>query len=638
MGTRYQSVTCEPFRAWNRLEPRPRKKEFDQAIKAEVHDPLWMLSRQWQFGEFKGEDTGSAIFAKIQIEHTRIKKFQPGNKDAEIAAFNPEVPLEKIVESMPFEPGFKGRVQSGDYFLKLLHKTLDGKPHYQQHEYRNRLLELYPVQKVEIEESDSPEVKVQKANLLANLRLQQFMAVFTGKSVDGLKLYDNLKNNINGTLIAISRHPDHNSHLAAIITKYISWFEKSFDRTPKDQHSSWINQKLEYHFACSLPEKSGTASLLVADEFASGSLDWYSFDIEKKSSRFAELFSGTLNEGEVKTETFSFIPTEARFAGMPNNRWWEFEDGKVDLGNISAETTDIAKSVTAEYALIYGNDWFVVPYTLPVGSLSKVNGLMVTDVFGQKTFVEAAAQGQTDDWTSWGLFNLSVKKQTATQQEACDTRLFLPPALPKIHESESIEEVLMLRDEMANMVWGIETIVNDLLSRGIDGHTLGNEKKRMLHGEEEPPLEAVPEALLKYILANEVPENWIPFIPSHNDSNNRSMQLQRASMPRKLDGKYLAIRPRTELLRFGFENKPVNELEAYLFIDANKQLQPSFLNEEEVPRSGAKIYGKLQRSRWFNGEIINWYGYAKELGRGEGSSGLLFDQMKLLKKNKENVI
>jgi hypothetical protein len=31
---------------WNRLEGRPRTHSFDRALKAEVRDALWMLTRQ----------------------------------------------------------------------------------------------------------------------------------------------------------------------------------------------------------------------------------------------------------------------------------------------------------------------------------------------------------------------------------------------------------------------------------------------------------------------------------------------------------------------------------------------------------------------------------------------------------------
>ena len=67
--TREHSYDCEPLRVWNRLEPRARQVDFDRVLQAEIRDPLWMLGRQWQFGEFKGEDTGSAILAKLALRH-----------------------------------------------------------------------------------------------------------------------------------------------------------------------------------------------------------------------------------------------------------------------------------------------------------------------------------------------------------------------------------------------------------------------------------------------------------------------------------------------------------------------------------------------------------------------------------------
>ena len=43
---------------WNRQEGRPRTDNFKRALQAEVRDALWMLSRQWQLGEWLGEDAG----------------------------------------------------------------------------------------------------------------------------------------------------------------------------------------------------------------------------------------------------------------------------------------------------------------------------------------------------------------------------------------------------------------------------------------------------------------------------------------------------------------------------------------------------------------------------------------------------
>jgi hypothetical protein len=36
-----------------RLEPRTDCPEMQDSLQARIHDPLWLLARQWQFGEFK---------------------------------------------------------------------------------------------------------------------------------------------------------------------------------------------------------------------------------------------------------------------------------------------------------------------------------------------------------------------------------------------------------------------------------------------------------------------------------------------------------------------------------------------------------------------------------------------------------
>ena len=57
----------------NRLEGRPRTEQFDRALRAEVRDALWFLTRQWQFGEFRGEDAGSPIDVRTAIRVDPLK-------------------------------------------------------------------------------------------------------------------------------------------------------------------------------------------------------------------------------------------------------------------------------------------------------------------------------------------------------------------------------------------------------------------------------------------------------------------------------------------------------------------------------------------------------------------------------------
>ena len=84
-------------------------------------------------------------------------------------------------------------------------------------------------------------------------------------------------------------------------------------------------------------------------------------------------------------------------------------------------------------------------------------------------------------------------------------------------------------------------------------------------------------------------------------------------MPRIIEGDREGpkkIQPRTKLLRFGLDQEPKNIYKLY---------------EEEVPRSGVRVYQSYHCTRWFGGRVYNWLGVRKQVGRGEVSSGLAYD-------------
>ena len=152
----------------------------------------------------------------------------------------------------------------------------------------------------------------------------------------------------------------------------------------------------------------------------------------------------------------------------------------------------------------------------------------------------------------------------------------------------------MLRDEMANMVWGVERTVPSQAGRGVSGM----EMARVTTGP--PPFVPVgTTAAIRYVLGTTVPENWIPFIPVHLPGSDTEIRLQRARLPG-------APPPKGVLLT---ESQPVY-----------------FVNEEEVPRAGKLVTRGYQRARWLNGRTLTWIGRRVTTGRGEGSSGLAFDR------------
>jgi hypothetical protein len=289
---------------------------------------------------------------------------------------------------------------------------------------------------------------------------------------------------------------------------------------------------------------------------------------------------------------------------MPTDRYWEFEDAKVNFGGMEAGPTDLARLLLAEYALVYGNDWFVIPVELPVGSLFRIRDFTVRDTFGMSAPVRPA---RNLDGTRWTMFTLS------NQPGGLADLFFLPPTLPSRLEGDPLEHVALFRDEMANMAWGVERFVQG---------ASGEPRDRRI----EPPAPAVHQrvageqisAALIYRLATPVPEQWLPFVPVPDQPASTApaafgMHLERRAMLRTLtDGTQIEVHPRGILLRSDLA-RPVEDEPA---------LQ---LREEEVPRAGAVISRSFQYARWLNGQRFLWAGRRKGVGRGEGASGLRYD-------------
>jgi hypothetical protein len=44
--------------AWTRLEPQSISGDPEPGLEARIHDPLWLLGRQWQLAEFEVKMSG----------------------------------------------------------------------------------------------------------------------------------------------------------------------------------------------------------------------------------------------------------------------------------------------------------------------------------------------------------------------------------------------------------------------------------------------------------------------------------------------------------------------------------------------------------------------------------------------------
>jgi len=478
--------------------------------------------------------------------------------------------------------------------------------------YRQAFVDAYPIA------SPDP-TKKEDSDRCAHPEAWQFFAAVAGKAMDGAALYAHLKENpANHPYDGIAVAPGDQAALDDRAARFLAWFGRLFYQPPPSGDDAWIPERLEYQFAASAPVPGGE-KVYVADEYYQGRLDWYSLDVDAAASSLSPVAGSEVTHLPPDGPR-TMIPKPVSFSGMPNTRWWAFEDRKTNFGDLESKTTDLAKLLFIEFALVYANDWFVIPYTLPSGAIATIRGFAVTNVFGERFWIQAAGQGADANWQRWSMFTINVQGKQSTQ---ADTSLLLLPTVPKIHESPPTEEIMLVRDELANMVWGVEKTVplaSGESKRGLEAarETLAffkNQLASRLAGGATPPAPITPAAPIRYQIMSTVPENWIPFIPVHLNSNNREIQLQRAALPRILEGDpdpALKVRPRTVLLREGLDQTPP---------------QPYFVHEEEVPRAGARLTQSFQRTRWTDGRVYTWLRVRKQTGRGEASSGLGFDEI-----------
>lgn len=591
-------ATCEPLRIFGRLEPRARRTDFGPALAASVADAAWFLARQWQMGEFHGEDAGSAVLAKLARRVTPVDAVQVGGGAFEAAD---GLPLEARVERLAADPPPTARAQLGRVALALLDEeaAAAGAAGYDPAHYRAVLRGAFGV----TAPADPPPADAAAtARARAESRARRLAAALAAGAVDGFAL-----------AAALPAAPASAAALPAALAAGIApghepFVLRALERfrlTVAGLHPApaqgWDDAALEYRAACTVPRDGGAVTLTV-DEHVSGRLDWHAFD------------QGPVRTGTPAasaTDVRSVIPTPAEFAGMPNPRWWQMEDAAVQLTGFRAQATDLAKIVVAEFALVYGNNWLVIPCRQPVGTLAEIEGIVVTDVFGRRTLIEAATGASTGTWTSWDLFSLSPRTPGAAAP--LPQHLFLPPSLGHVLDGEPHEVVALVRDESADMVWAVERRIPDGAGAARDGTEAARREADALAAilpAPPPPDPAAPP--LRWRLGTSVPANWIPFLPVHRPADTRAIRLQRGSMPRFLPGGPVPVRPRTTILRSGLR-------------DDDTQAAPLFVDEEEVPRAGIQVRGALRRARRADGSVVVWHGRTVVSGRGEVDSGLRFD-------------
>jgi hypothetical protein len=558
-----------------RIEALTRTDNVAQGLQAHLADPLWMLGRQWQVGELSAEDAASPVYCTATVQHCHVSRLH----GADSAAVNlGSAPLESAVEREPVAFGtanvrlLAGQVLNpGERDAALRRAALAGR----------WLLRA-------VQEAVGPSVPASEAE--AWLRALRKLAAFTvvsedpgtrlllRGSIDGQRAYDLLGAVASGEALvpALGLGPAALAgakNVYAAVKRWRASVEASF-LAPGVQ--TWDREDAAHRFSI---ETVPGGPQLTARDYRGGRLDWFSMDVATPAK--AELRDALQVESGA-------LPRAVRYAGMPASRFWEFEDTRVSFGGWKGRGNETVRWLLAEFAVVYGDDWFTLPVELPYGSLCRVTRLTVHDCFGGREDVPSTAAGDGDS-RAWRFFALEGDATPAGTQSPW---LWMAPVLPDRQEGEPVEELLVLRDETSNVAWGVELRVE-----GANGRA----QKRA--GRAEPPDTGEP-GTWTYHVAPQVPPGWTP------------LMLE--------EGKDDAGKPQRFLRRGRLPGWTANDLPRGRLLDATAPLR---MTEAGVPRGGLVITRAPQRTRSADGRVWTWTGREVRPGAGPAESSLAFDRL-----------
>jgi hypothetical protein len=570
------SITC-----WTRVEPHARTADLqqglDEGLQAQVYDALWLLGRQWQMLELRGQDAGTPVNVRVQGKATPLARWQPKGGQPEHVPKG--VPLEAVAERERVVPpitlhtkafdDLRLAAETGQQLLRFLADRLhdSGKAAL----YRRRFLQRYGLR---VPDGAAPDVATRR-----------FLAVTEGRVPDGSEIYGDFPGVLLPVPILPNQPPIDPPDRPEVIAALRDWYDwcADFISEPSPGQFAWDRQRMEYSFA------AGSGPLVLdAREHDGGHLDWYSF---VRRAPGGSLGSPAPGRGPA-TFTRSAIPSPVGYPGMPVPRWWEMEDRQVDFGSVAAGPSELLKLVLVEFASVFGNDWFTVMLDgMPVGSLLEIVSVTVTDAFGVTSTVTPFGDGAGTDWR---MFELANADGTADAGHA----MLLLDSLPTTDESAPLEDVLLLRDELANMAWAVEKTVPSIAGRPLDRHE--DEVVRRETPEPEPAA-----TMRKYVLRTPIPRNWIPLLPRFDRDSTGAVtrrMLARGAIREHAGGP--GIPPQGRLLEPG---------------------TPLDLFDEEVPRTSVRVRRLWTLGRAADGSMHLWRARRKDPGRGTASAGLRFD-------------
>lgn len=555
-----------------RIEGSGVDPELDEGLAAPVADPLWLLARQWQVGEFQGEDAAQPVVVEALVDSYIVTGFLvPGGKGQAVGRSKDGVPLEALAERET-RIGDANPFASGEAGLSLI-RQLRGAGLSDKIIEQLRLAFPLPASDGTDGAFDDALGRARMAMMIeGSLDADTLLSVVLDGGVDvALKAAES------------AAGPDIDE-LRDLLERWAETEKHQEVRLGIDEAGAWRDREQDYRFGISAETETGAIELR-APSYPGGRLDWYDFELHSLPETLPESHRQQLRS----------LVSPLRFAGQPADRWWEMEEGDTYFGDLAGGPDDLARSAIASYAAVAGDDWFVLPARIPTGSVAKVDTLRVFDNFSkQPTTIEPAAhldiQNSKGD-RPWRWFELSHPERLSKNA----TRLlFVPPTINSTEEGRPLERVEFRRDELGNMAWCIEHTVEGASGIGVNWSIAP-----------EQPAAANPDGVWTFELGQAVPPNWHPLVPVRIEADDPAVVLRRGVIARS--DNIVPTPPMGRILTPG---------------------QPFLLNEAELPAGGLRVVRRYQSARDGEGRLHLWIGRRKRPSAGpEQRSPLEFDKL-----------
>ena len=226
---------------WARLEARPRGTDLSQSLKAQVRDPLWLLCRQWQMGEFEGDDCGTPVYSDLDYDCASIQ--------------NQQIPMNPLIAAQPIinenDPGKKSldiRIQMAEMWVSMISSNA-------------QLKGLIP----KFTSNPLYQFKEDPAALQdeGSFGMLEF---YKDRLFDGYVFYKDSKRF--NAFTASQR-----TLLTSLFTRFTQWYTRTYYQVEKS--GNWNHSSLEYQYKLNVTEKADSGSNLlnvksiIVEEFTS---------------------------------------------------------------------------------------------------------------------------------------------------------------------------------------------------------------------------------------------------------------------------------------------------------------------------------------------------------------------------------